>query len=260
MAFHQQRASTRARKRFFDEEAAWNHSPVKIETLIKYKALPTQAFVYKDSTGRYHHLNISINDGEHGVQQALLHVHHFSLHTSSHVFPTRFDHRQFFAMTLSSTASDKWAEVCVELPEAAHDMEATLKAFVKKDVSPESNLRLELKDYCSHSAKKRHFQHLPLSRFIVYFKTLNALIPWLPGSMTLDAEGNETGDEMPLKLSEDELKNALYYGMPFSWHRRFLEMHYRLHEKTLHEVEDFMLEKEGIASAGRAPQDWLDMR
>jgi hypothetical protein len=104
-------------------------------------------------------------------------------------------------MTLSSTASDKWAEVCAELPKATNDMETMLKAFVQKDVSPESNLRHELKMYAGNTAKKHHFPHLTLSCYIVYFKTLNVLIPWLPGSMGRDDDGNETGVEMPLKMT-----------------------------------------------------------
>jgi hypothetical protein len=49
-----------------NKESVFNQSPVKIDTLIKYKSLKTTPLVYKDSSGPYHHINIAINDGEYG--------------------------------------------------------------------------------------------------------------------------------------------------------------------------------------------------
>jgi hypothetical protein len=116
-----------------NEESVFDQSPVKIDILIKYKSLKTTPLMYKDSTGCYHHINIAINNGEYSVQQCLLHVYHFWIHMHSHVFPTHFDECQFFAMTLASTASEKWPEVCFALDKGTNYLKAVLskrkKAF-----------------------------------------------------------------------------------------------------------------------------------
>jgi hypothetical protein len=196
--------------------------------------------------------------GNTAVQQCLLHVYHFWIHTRSHVLPNCFDERQFFSMTLASTASEKWSEVCFASNEGANNLEATLKAFIMKEVTPNSNHRHKLCNYTAHVAKKRNFPFLELSRFITYYETLNTLIGWLPGARVLDEEGNY--HKTPVMLTDKEVKAALYFGMSHMRLRKFAELHFRVDEHTLADVKVAMLENEDILNIGRAQPNWMDQR